>query len=94
MKAFVITLKGHEFSEQQADRCVESGIEYGVVVEHFYGVDKANARDVMKTHGLEWSWANNNTTPSVCPITKLKQRPYYNANLEAKIGCEIGRAHV
>jgi GR25 family glycosyltransferase involved in LPS biosynthesis len=90
MKAFVITISGHKFSEHQANRCIESGQQIGnIAVEIFYGIDKTRARSVMENCGLTWTWANNNTKQSICPITKLKQRPYYNANLEAKIGCSM-----
>ena len=41
----------------------------------------------MHGYGLRWTWANNNTSPAVCPHTKLKQRPY--GKLAAKIGCSM-----
>ncbi len=43
----------------------------------------------MEDFRLEWTWANNNKSPAVCPITKLHQRPYYDANLDAKIGTSM-----
>ncbi len=92
MKAFVITIKGHEYSEGKADQCIETGARVGKIdVERFYGVNKDEAYSVMSRHGLDWSWANNNTQPSVCPITKLQHRPYYHANpdFSALIGCTM-----
>ena len=89
MKAFVITLEGNEYSEKKADRCIASGAKFGVEVDKYYGVNKKAARAVMRNLNLEWTWANNNQSPAVCPITGLHQRPYYNANLDAKIGCAM-----
>ncbi len=90
MKSYVITLQNHDYSQRKADRCIESAQTIGKInVEKFYGVDKAISRSTMKGFDLEWTWANNNKTPAVCPITGLKQRPYYNANLDAKIGCSM-----
>jgi len=37
MKSYVITLKGHEQSQQAASRCVKSGAKYGVTIETFTG---------------------------------------------------------
>jgi GR25 family glycosyltransferase involved in LPS biosynthesis len=90
MRAFVITLQDHDYSQRKADRCIESAKNVGKInVEKFYGVDKAVSRSVMNSVDLEWTWANDNKTPAVCPITGLKQRPYYGANLDAKIGCSM-----
>lgn len=90
MKAFVIIIKNHTFSERKAAHCIESGREIGKVkVERFDAIDKSQAQNTMQEYGLEWTWAHNNTKPSICPITKLKQRPYYGANLDAKIGCSM-----
>ena len=89
MKAFVITLEGNEYSEQKADNCIASGAKFGVEVEKYYGVNKEAARAVMRNLNLKWTWANGNKSPAVCPKTGLRQRPYYNANLDAKIGCAM-----
>jgi len=87
MKAFVITLQGHEYSERVAKRCIQSSIQSPFVVTNFYGVKAHEAQEVMRSRGLKWTWANNNTSHAVCPITGLKQHPY--GNLEAKIGCSM-----
>ena len=90
MKAFVITIYGHEFSERKAERCIQSAKDVGKInVEKFYAVDKPRAKGVMEGCGLTWTWANDNKSPTVCPISGLKQTPYYNANLNAKIGCSM-----
>lgn len=94
MKAFVITLQGNEYSEQMAKRCIDSAAKFGVIVEKFYGVDKTQAKSVMEREGLKWTWANNNTSPSVCTFTRLQQTPYKDAkgqlaNIDAKIGCSM-----
>ena len=90
MKAFVITLKDHEYSERKAQRCIDSGKNIGKIeVYKSYGVPKNMARRVMESHELKWTWAHNNEAPAICPITRLHQRPYYSANLDAKIGCAM-----
>ncbi len=90
MKAFVITIRGHEYSENKTSRCIETATNIGeIAVERFYCVPKKRARATMNSYGLKWTWANNNTRPSVCPITNLQQRPYYDANLDTKISCSM-----
>jgi GR25 family glycosyltransferase involved in LPS biosynthesis len=90
MKAYVITLHNNEFSQRKANRCIETGKVVGKVdVEKFTAIDKTNAQQVMKEHGLKWTYAHNNTKPALCPISGLKQIPYYNANLNSKIGCSM-----
>lgn len=90
MKAYVITLPNHEYSEQKAQRCINTAKEIGkITVEKFDAVKKEQAKDVMLSFGLQWTWANNNKSHTICPITKLKQHPYKGANLNAKIGCSM-----
>ena len=94
MKAFVITIKDHEYSESQADQCIGTGEDIGKIhVERFYGVNKNEAYSIMKLRGLEWTWADNNTQPSRCPITNLRHHPYYGANtipnFSALVGCTM-----
>jgi len=91
MKAFVITIKGHEYSEGKADQCIETGARVGKIdVERFYGVNKDEAYSVMSKRSLDWSWANNNSSPSRCPITGLRQHPYYKgSDFSALIGCTM-----
>ena len=94
MKAFVITVKGNEYSENCADRCIKSAEEHGLKVEKFYGVDKEHAYEVMHENNLEWTWANNNNAATDCPITGLHTFPYTTgggslASLTSKIGCSM-----
>ena len=55
----------------------------------FEAVHKADARRVMLSHALRWTWAHDNTQPALCPRTGLWQHPYQGANLDAKIGCAM-----
>lgn len=88
MKAFVITLEGHDYSERKASACIESASSIGGIdVERFAAVAKDDAHQVMTELGLRWSWAKMNTAPDVCPMTGLKQHPY--GHLAAKIGCSM-----
>lgn len=88
MKAFVIVLDGHEYSQRKAKRCVESARDVGGFdVWPFSAITARDAPAVMYAHGLRWTWARMNTGEDVCPITKLKQRPY--GRLQPKIGCAM-----
>ena len=94
MKAFVITLKDNNYSERCSDRCINSAAEFGVKVFKYYGIDKEHAYIAMEENGLKWSWANNNTEPTTCPITGLHTFPYTSADttlaaLTSKIGCSM-----
>ncbi len=87
MISFVITLEGHEYSEAKAQRCIESGAEFGIEVKRFRAIDQTQAVSVMQDNGLEWTWADGNTRITHCPITGLRQHPY--GKLAAKIGCSM-----
>jgi GR25 family glycosyltransferase involved in LPS biosynthesis len=87
MKAYVITLWGHTYSEQCAARCIESAARHGVVVHRFDAVTANNARNVMRDRGLEWAWPN--IEPDVCPKTKLKRHVYRTADPNARLGCAM-----
>jgi len=89
MKAFVITLEGHAYSEAKASRCIESARQVGQHVERFTAVAADRAEAVMHGYGLRWTWANNNTSPAVCPHTKLKQRPYESWLQRSAAQCPI-----
>lgn len=90
MKTFVITLKGNEYSEEKASATITSALLIGDIdIDWYHGIPKDQAREVMEGYGLNWTWANNNKSPAICPFTGLHQRPYYNANLDAKIGCAM-----
>ena len=87
MKAFVITLEGHEYSEACATRCIESAARYKVDVTRFPAVPALNADRTMRRHGLKWTWARNNIANDTCKLTGLAQHPY--GDLAAKIGCSM-----
>lgn len=87
MKGFVITLKDHSYSEQSANRCIESGKKHGIAVEKWHGIDKHNAEQKLNEEKLEWTWANNNTSKRKCPHTGLIQTPYTTNDLRNRIGC-------
>lgn len=94
MKAFVITLEGNAYSEDVAQRCIDSAAKFGLDVEKYYGVNRTHAKEIMEQEGLEWKWAHNNTKADVCPITGLRQHPYTAADttladLDSKIGCSM-----
>ena len=89
MKAFVITLKDNDYSENKADECIKSAANHGLHVMKWYGVDKERAEQVMNENGLKWTWAKNNTTNDICPITGLQQFPYTAKDINAKIGCSM-----
>ena len=89
MKAYVITIQGHEYSESVARRCVESANKFDIAVETFWAVTKDNVRQVMDQENLRWSWANMNTAKTRCPYTSLEQFPYRTKSLEAKMACSM-----
>ena len=87
MRAFVITLEEHEYSEACAARCIQSAAAFGVHVEPFRAVARIEAQDVMKALGLHWTWAKLNNAYGRCQLTGLNQHPY--GDLQAKIGCSL-----
>ena len=89
MKAFVITLENNIYSNEVADRCIQSATKHGLAVKKFFGVDKSIAEQVMNDFGLEWTWANNNTTETICEKTNLRMHPYRTNDLRAIIGCSM-----
>lgn len=94
MKAFVITIENNPYSEQVADRCLQSSLPYSIDIEKFYGVTKKKANTIMRYYNLEWTWADNNTRKMICPVTGLRQFPYKGGNkkladLDAKKACTI-----
>lgn len=89
MKAFVITLKGNEYSNQVADRCIKSAAKNGLIVERFFGINKEQAEKFMQEHNLVWTWANNNTSETYCRKTGLRMHPYRTNDLRAIKGCSM-----
>lgn len=84
----MITLEGHEYSQAKAARCIETAAAIGgLEVERFAAIDSEHGPEMMAGNGLQWTWANGNTSPAVCPRTGLTQHPY--GKLSAKIGCSM-----
>lgn len=89
MNAYVIRIKGNEYSESVAKRCVDSAQKFGLTVDYFDAVTKDNVREIMQQEGLEWTWANMNTEETTCKKTGLKHFPYRTKSLEAKMACSM-----
>ena len=85
MKAYVITLRNHAYSERKAAVCIESAAEHGLTVERWDAIGPDTAEDEMQACGLRWTWAEGNTRTVRCPQTGLWQHPY--GTLRQKIGC-------
>ena len=80
MKAFVITLRGHEYSERVASRCIDSGASTGGIgIERFDAIPKADALSVMAKRGIRWTWGSNNV---------LRHHPY-PGELASRVGCSM-----
>lgn len=81
MKAFVITLRGHEYSERVAARCIRTARDVGGIdVECFDAVAADNAVGVMEGRGLKWTWGNG--------VAGLKHHSY-GGDDAARIGCAM-----
>lgn len=89
MKAFVITIENHKYSEDSSLRCIRSGKTFGVDVDVFNAVTPNTVNHLLKEENLQWNWANNNTSKRICPITGLLQIPYRTKNLEATKSCAM-----
>jgi len=89
MKAFVITIKDHKYSEQSAKRCIDSGNQFGIDVTVFNAVTPDNVDAIMTEKNLRWNWANQNTKKCTCPITGIFQIPYRSSNLKATMSCSM-----
>jgi GR25 family glycosyltransferase involved in LPS biosynthesis len=80
VKAFVITLHGHEYSERVADRCIASA---NIPVEKWRAVDKVHALEVMGQYSLRWTW----------DVKTLKRHNLthheYGGSLETRVGCAM-----
>lgn len=89
MRAYCITLIGNQYSERASARCIESAAKVGQDVQVWRGVSPDAATTMMHMSGLEWTWANENKAPSVCPITGLNQHPYRTADQRMRVGCSM-----
>jgi len=89
MRARVITIRGHEYSQTSADRCMHTADEHGVTVSPSWAVTADTVAEVMQHHGVHWTWANLNTTDTVCPHTGLMQHPYRARDVRTKMACSM-----
>ena len=86
--AYVITLRGHEYSERVAARCIKTARDMGgIAVKYFNAVAANDAVKVMMRRGLEWTW--DIVKPGqYYQLTGLAHHSY-GGNLEARIGCTL-----
>ena len=89
MKARVITISGHAYSEASSAACIESGSKHGIDVTVFDAVMPDTVLAEMAHYELRWSWANNNVSDSVCPDTGLRHFPYRTADIRRKMACAM-----
>ena len=81
MKAFCITLRGHEYSEAVAERCVTSARDVGQIeVTRFDATPAAEAEAALRHYGLRWTWMVDNRT--------TLRHHAYGGHL-ARIGCAM-----
>jgi GR25 family glycosyltransferase involved in LPS biosynthesis len=79
VRACVITLAGHGYSEAAADRCIDSA---NIPVERFRATPAEEAEDTLRAFGLRWTWGEGR-----CPTTGLRMHRY-GGHL-ARIGCAM-----
>ena len=78
---FVITLRGNEYSERVAARCIKTAKDIGgIEVKYFNAVTADNAVKVMEGHGLKWTWGEDGAG--------LKHHSYGGSEA-ARIGCAM-----
>lgn len=78
MRAFVITLKGHAYSEACAARCI--GSARGIDVERFDAVGPDRSESLLRERGLRWTWGPGGAG--------LRHHPY-GGGLPARLGCAL-----
>ena len=83
MKAFVITIRGHNKSESVAHRCIKSGKKHGVNIEKFYAVTpKDNPKQIFKDRGWPLEYftddfsKSENTTATFLSHYSLWEKSY------------------
>jgi len=81
LKAYVITLEGHAYSEASALRCIQSA--NGIEVQRWYAVNAAMADYYADMYALSWTWRDSGH----CPKTGLKFHRYGGGN--ARLGCAL-----
>jgi GR25 family glycosyltransferase involved in LPS biosynthesis len=83
VKAYVIRIKGHEYSEACALRCIQSGADHGVTVTPFDAVTPDVVLDLLDTYNLKWTWGDSGN----CPKTGLRFHRYGGGF--ARIACAL-----
>jgi len=88
VKAYVITIRGHAYSEGCASRCIDSAAQFGVEVERFDAVaGELAVRNLMESCSLRWTWPA--FAPSLCMYTGLKQHVYRTHDHYTRMGCAL-----
>jgi GR25 family glycosyltransferase involved in LPS biosynthesis len=81
MDAYVITLRGHEYSERVAARCIKTGKDIGGIdVQRFDAVGAEDAARVMRCYGFKWTWGEGGAG-----LTHHS----YGGDVNARIGCAM-----
>jgi GR25 family glycosyltransferase involved in LPS biosynthesis len=81
LKAYVITIEGHSYSEASALRCIQSA--KSLEIEGFKAVTPYHVSGLMKLHGIKWTWRDSGN----CPITGLAFHRYGGG--DARIACAL-----
>jgi GR25 family glycosyltransferase involved in LPS biosynthesis len=81
LKAYVITLEGHAYSEASALRCIQSA--KSLEIEGFKAVTPYHVSGLMKLYGIKWTWRDSGN----CPITGLAFHRYGGG--DARIACAL-----
>ena len=89
MKAFVITIKGHNKSESVANRCIQSGAKTDITIEKFYAITpKDNPKKIFKDRGIplqyftdEYSKSENTTATFLSHLTLWEKAVELNENI-------------
>jgi GR25 family glycosyltransferase involved in LPS biosynthesis len=89
VKAWVITIPDHEYSQRSSAACRLSAGQYDIAVRIFNAVTPATVEAEMSLHGLQWTWANGNVSKATCPVTGLEHFPYRTQDIRRKMACAM-----
>lgn len=86
MRSYVITIKDHEESEKAATRCIESGAEFGLKIEKFYGfTPKDSPLEILKREEIpEKNFSEKFSRIDNCVAAFLSHRALWKKSLEMK----------
>ena len=89
MKAFVITIPGHEISEQAAANCIESSKKVGndFDIEVFDAVVPEQVNTLLRDFKIRWNYPWEGEVFDF--KTGLKKKAYPTVNREARIACAL-----